>query len=120
MLGILTAEEATFTLRLPQAWEPTFEKPAVARKRINTAFKKKLKEWMERNKKLAKERGSQGIPKRTELEKHIGWLIRHRVRDQSYSEIARRDYPDKPTDHARVTVTDGIDKASKLIGFDTD
>jgi hypothetical protein len=120
MLGILTAEEATFQLRLPQVWEPTMEKPAEARERIKSAFKEALNEWLERNEKLAKERGSQGIPKRTELEKHIGWLIRHRVLGQGYSEIARKVYPDKPTDYARVTVTDGIDKASKLIGFDSD
>jgi hypothetical protein len=120
MLGILTAEEATFTLRLPRAWEPTFEKSSVARKRIKSAFKEALNEWLERNEKLAKERGSQGIPKRTELEKHIGWLIRQQVLHEGSSEIARKDIPKKATDRARVTVDEGIESASKLIGFDSD
>ncbi len=120
MLGILTAEEATFQLRLPQVWEPTIEKSAAARDRIKSAFKEALKEWMDRNEKLAKERRSQGVPKRPQLEKHIDWLIRHRWLGEGSSEIARKDMPTKATDRARVTVTDGIARASKLIGFDSD
>ena len=118
MLGILTAEEAEFQFRLPRAWEPTFEKPTVARKRIKTAFKQALKEWMDRTEKLAKERGSKGIPKRSELQKHIGWLIRHRVLRQGYTKIAREDGLVNPGVSGRVTVTTGIESATKLIGFD--
>jgi hypothetical protein len=119
MLGILTAEESTFQLRLPRIWEPTFEKPAVAKKRIETAFKAALKEWMERNKKLAKERGSQRIPNRPQLEKHIGWLIRQRILGQGSTEISKKDRPDKAADRYRVTVDEGIKTASDLIGFDS-
>jgi RimJ/RimL family protein N-acetyltransferase len=118
MLGTLPPEDADFQFRLPWAWEPTDDRPAVVRERIEKAFKKELNEWMGKTKKLVKELGFQEVKERPELEKHIGWLIRHRVLGQGYAEIARQDGRAKPDKSGRVTVTAGIKRASELIGFD--
>jgi hypothetical protein len=73
---------------------------------------------MERTERLVKELGFEEVRERPELEKHIGWLIRHRVLDQGYTAIAREDGLVDPGNAGRVTVTAGIKSASKLIGFD--
>jgi hypothetical protein len=118
MLGTLSPEDSEFRFRLPHAWEPTFDLPAVVRERIETAFKLSLNEWMERTERLVKELGFEEVRERPELEKHIGWLIRHRVLDQGYTAIAREDGLVDPGNAGRVRVTKGIASASKLIGFD--
>jgi hypothetical protein len=118
MYGTLPPKDAEFLFRLPWAWEPTDDRPAVVRERIKTAFKQALKEWMDRTEKLVKELGFQESKERPELEKHIGWLIRHRVLDQGYTAIAQKDGLVDPGNAGRVAVTDGVKRASKLIGFD--
>ncbi len=119
MLGTLSPEDSEFRFRLPHAWEPTSDLPAEVRERIKGAFKKALNDWMIKTQNLVKELGFKETKKRSQLEKHIDWLIRQRVLDQGSTEIAKKDIPDKAADRARVTVDEGIDSASKLIGFNS-
>ena len=119
LLGSLPPEAAEFQFRLPRAWEPMFEKPAAVRKRITKAFKKELNEWIEKTQKLAQELGFHEIRERPELKKHVGWLIRHRVLGQGFTEIARADFFATRPESGRGRVTSGIESASKLIGFDS-
>jgi hypothetical protein len=118
MLGTLPPKEAEFQFRLPWAWEPTDDRPAVVRERIKKAFGKELSDWMEITQKLVKELGFEAVKERPELEKHIGWLVRHRVLRQGYTEIARNDKHVDPRNAGRVSVTKRIKDASRLIGFD--
>jgi hypothetical protein len=90
----------------------------VVRERIKKAFGKELSDWMEITQKLVKELGFEAVKERPELEKHIGWLVRHRVLRQGYTEIARNDKHVDPRNAGRVSVTKRIKDASRLIGFD--
>ena len=118
MLGSLPQEAAEFQFRLPHAWEPMFEKRRVALERIDRAFKTARTVWMKKTKLLAKELGFHEVRERPQLIKHIGWLIRHRVLGQGFTEIAREDHRINPTTSGKGTVISGVDSASKLIGFD--
>jgi len=99
-------------------WDPFTTPRETAKRDIVADFKAQLEEQLNRIEVLSKKRGIPELPEKRKLDKHLRQLIWFQVKDQTFTEIARRAGLEDPKQQGRKSVADNVRKTKDLIGLD--